>query len=244
MTVSKNNSKSTPDKPRKSRKEQAADTRRRLKMATRKLLEEVGYRQMRIADIAREAGVAAGLCYHYFPDLKSITCEVLADFMDDMTTDARQSLHGDDLVHTLRGQYLVLIEYFRRSPGLVQCMLQVSDEIPEFGDIWEQTNRRWTRSFARFLSRCMGESHPDPDTATLLAYSLGSMADALIHEFYIRKNSDLTTRIHSPEQLAELLVVLTYRAVFLRNPPADSVNQALLSGLHPATPPDSGTAPA
>ena len=55
--------------------------RARLKEATGRVLERVGYRQMRVADVTREAGVATGLFHHYFPDLKTATIEVLRDFM-------------------------------------------------------------------------------------------------------------------------------------------------------------------
>lgn len=207
-----------PAKPRKSRKEQAAETKERLKLATLAILERVGYRQMRIVDIAKEAGVAVGLFYHYFPDIKSITCEVLSDFMSAMTVDARQSPRGDDLFQTLRAQYLILVRHFDKHPGLMRCMIQVSDEIPEFGEIWEQANRKWTNSFARYLEKCMGGKRPSADVAVLMAYSLGSMADAMMYEYYVRKNPDLLSRVKSQEHLAKILAALTYRAVFLKNP--------------------------
>ncbi len=208
------------EKPRKSRKEQAAETRERLKDAALVLLERVGYRQMRIVDVAKEASVAVGLFYHYFPDLKAITCEVLADFMNGMTVDARTSPKGDDLYLTLRTQFLVLIRHFDKHAGLMRCMIQVSDEIPEFGEIWEQVNRKWTNSFARYLDSAMGDNGPNADTEVLMAYSLGSMADSMIYEYYVRKNPDLVNRIRSPEHLASLMASLTYRAVFLKDPPA------------------------
>ncbi len=52
-----------------------------LKEAATRVLERVGYRQMRVSDVTGEAGVATGLFYHYFPDLKALTIEVLGDFM-------------------------------------------------------------------------------------------------------------------------------------------------------------------
>ena len=63
---------------RSARGEQA---RARLKEAAARVLERVGYRQMRVVDVTREAGVASGLFYHFFPDLKTLTIEVLQDFM-------------------------------------------------------------------------------------------------------------------------------------------------------------------
>ena len=51
-----------------------------LKAACLRVLERQGYHKMRIADVTQEAGVAQGLFYHYFKDLKSLTLEVLTDF--------------------------------------------------------------------------------------------------------------------------------------------------------------------
>jgi TetR/AcrR family transcriptional regulator, ethionamide resistance regulator len=204
-----------------SRKEQAVQTRLKLKEATAALLERVGYRRMRIADVAAEAGVAVGLFYHYFPDIKAITCEVLSDFMNDMTLAARNIPRGDDLFDTLRAQYRLLIDHFERHPGLMRCMIQVSDEVPEFGEIWKSSNRQWTNSFARYLADQIGPHAPDEDTVVLMAYCLGSMSDGLMHEYYVQRNPDLISRVKSKNELAEILAALTYRAVFLADAPAE-----------------------
>jgi AcrR family transcriptional regulator len=208
----------------KSRKEQALETRANLKEATKTVLGRIGYRQMRIADVTKEAGVAVGLFYHYFPDLKAVTCEVLSDFMGEMTEQARQVPSTSDFFETLREQYKILIGHFEQHPGLMRCMIQASDEIPEFGEIWKAANRQWTRSFARYLADCLGLAQPDPDTTMLMAYCLGSMSDGVMHEYYVQQNPDLVSRIRSKDELAEILATLTYRAVFLANPPTEKLS--------------------
>lgn len=215
--------------PRIGRKEQAAMTKVRLKDATRTLLERVGYRQLRVADIAREAGVAVGLFYHYYPDIKTTTCEILSDFMAQMTEAARAAPRTEDLFDTLCAQFEVLIHHFEQQPGLMRCMIQVSDEIPEFGAIWERSNRQWTRSFARYLAERMGQGmggdaagQPKPGTMLLVAYCLGSISDGVLHECYVQRNPDLTGSIRSTRDLAEMMATLIYRAVFLQNPPGVS----------------------
>ena len=44
--------------------------RAKLKRAAMTVMEKTGYHGMRISDVTTEAGVAAGLFYHYFNDLK------------------------------------------------------------------------------------------------------------------------------------------------------------------------------
>jgi hypothetical protein len=56
-----------------------------IKQAVAAVLERVGYRAMKVTDVAAEAGIAVGLFYHYFPDLCAATCEVLTDLVDDLS---------------------------------------------------------------------------------------------------------------------------------------------------------------
>ena len=53
--------------------------RAKLKAAALVVMQQVGFHKMRITDVTQEAGVASGLFYHYFDDLKSLTLEVLGD---------------------------------------------------------------------------------------------------------------------------------------------------------------------
>src|SRR5690554_4359452 len=65
----------------KTKSAKGEQARNNLKQAALLVLERVGYHKMRISDVTAEAGVATGLFYHYFSDLKSLTIEVLSDFV-------------------------------------------------------------------------------------------------------------------------------------------------------------------
>ena len=104
--------------------------RARLKEATGRVLERVGYRQMRVADVTREAGVATGLFHHYFPDLKTATIEVLRDFMtrfEDLESIERGVVKGDWFGRSLAHNRLV-VQSFARNPGIMRCMVQVGEQ--------------------------------------------------------------------------------------------------------------------
>ena len=61
------------------RKKAALETRRRLLVAARKILEKQDFADVTVADIAREAGVAVGSFYVYFKR-KEVIVEVLGDY--------------------------------------------------------------------------------------------------------------------------------------------------------------------
>jgi AcrR family transcriptional regulator len=62
---------------KKTRQQQAAETRRKLLASARKLFANYGFSGTRVRAINREAGMADGLLYHYFPGGKREMLEVL-----------------------------------------------------------------------------------------------------------------------------------------------------------------------
>ena len=64
--------------------ERGLRSRERLKRAARDVLNERGYRKIRTQDVTERAGVASGLFYHYFRDLREVVAEVSNSTADDM----------------------------------------------------------------------------------------------------------------------------------------------------------------
>tara|TARA_Y100000590_G_scaffold34486_1_gene37632 strand:- start:159 stop:797 length:639 start_codon:yes stop_codon:yes gene_type:complete len=54
-------------------------TRQRLLDATRRLLDTVAYRDLKVVDIAREAGTSPATFYQYFPDVETATLALAGD---------------------------------------------------------------------------------------------------------------------------------------------------------------------
>src|SRR5271154_1711460 len=53
----------------------------RLKAGAAKMLNDLPYQNLRVADIVKAAGVSHGLFYHYFGDKQGITLDVLGDMI-------------------------------------------------------------------------------------------------------------------------------------------------------------------
>ena len=62
-------------------------SRERLKGAARELLNEQGFRSLRVQDVTERAGVATGLFYRYFHDLREIVAEISRDFFAELLPD-------------------------------------------------------------------------------------------------------------------------------------------------------------
>jgi len=192
-----------------------------IKVAARSVLERVGYHAMKVTDVATEAGVATGLFYHYFPDLETVTCEVLSDYLDELS--ATPHPEPQDRFDVIFIPTLVWAKAYQDHPGLMRCLVQLADEVPEFRALWNMHNSTWTRRIAKSIARRLPVSRLNEDFSLSIAYSLGSMVDGLINEVYVHRNADLRKLLKSPREAAELLSAIWYRALYLENPPASKL---------------------
>lgn len=202
----------------------AMKRRAAIKQAVSAVLERVGYRAMKVADVAAEAGIAVGLFYHYFPDLRAATCEVLADMIDDISARLDELPKPEDRYQAVYRPTLLWATTYEQHPGLMRCLVQVADEVPEFSALWLRANDAWTRRIARSLLRRFPESGLGERMSLSIAYALGSMIDGLLNEIYVHRNDELRRLLKTPAHSAELLATIWYRALYLENPPvADPV---------------------
>ncbi|MEQ1784202.1 MAG: TetR/AcrR family transcriptional regulator, partial [Hyphomonadaceae bacterium] len=106
-------------------------TRDRIRLATIELLNNVGYVDLKVSDICRRAKITAPVLYLYFdgkePLVRDVLTEFLSDFMSRSTSSTARSPYQaiyDANLHWLRAA--------RSNAGLMKCMLQFSDQAPEF----------------------------------------------------------------------------------------------------------------
>lgn len=199
-----------------------------IKAAARNVLERVGYHAMKVTDVATEVGVAVGLFYHYFPDLKSVTCEVLSDFLDELS--ATEHPKPEDRFDAIFIPTLIWANAYEEHPGLMRCLVQVADEVPEFRALWNKHSATWNRRIAKNIARRFPEGQLSEKFSLSIAYALGSMVDGLINEIYVHRNNDLSKLLKSPREIAELLSAIWYRALYMENPPAGKLT--LTAPLH------------
>jgi len=189
-----------------------------IKAATRSVLERVGYHAMKVTDVATEAGVAAGLFYHYFSDLETVTREVLSDYLEELATTPHPE--PQDRFDVIFIPTLVWAKAYKEHPGLMRCLVQVADEVPEFRALWNEHNATWSRRIAKSIARRLPAGPANENFSLSIAYALGAMVDGLVTEVYVHRNGDLRKLLKSPREAAELLSAIWYRALYLENPPA------------------------
>lgn len=158
-------------------------TRERLKIATAKALEQKSYHAMRVADITEQAQVAEGLFYTYFKDKTEATRVVLAGLLGEFferhspPTGAQVPFEAISLTNRK------WTSLYRANAGLIRCVFQLADQMPEFADLNQRTNRRWYERVARSVTRRRKDT--GSDIALLAVYFLGSMMDEIARKLII-----------------------------------------------------------
>lgn len=197
-----------------------------LKAAALRVLEREGYHKMRIADVTTEAGVAQGLFYHYFTDLKSLTREVLTDFAMASNDPGEVEKHvpRGDWYARIYAHNLVVVRSYARRPGVMRCLLQLGDEDPEFSSLLRENYRDQLMWLVDLMPGLFPDVQFRQDQALLTVYALAGIGEGLLREYFINGSKTLRAADLTVEQFAELLSIMFYRALFLDNPEEQQLN--------------------
>jgi len=197
-----------------------------LKAAALRVLEREGYHKMRIADVTREAGVAQGLFYHYFKDLKSLTVEVLTDYAmaSNDPVEVEKDVPRGDWYARIYAHNLVIVRSYAKRPGVMRCMLQLADEDSEFSGMLRENYRNQLMWLVDLMPGMFPQVKFEKHQALMVVYSLAGIGEGLLREYFIYESKTLRAARLSIEQFAELLTTMYYRALFLKNPDSDQLN--------------------
>lgn len=210
-------------------------TRDRLKLAAVEVLGEVGYRRLRVSDICERAEISPAAFYLYFKNKKEITVEVLTEFLDALSKSARtpegQTLSIYEAIYHTNMSWITAV---RANAGLMRCLLQLSDETPEFKRLNERSGHEWFAHVTRGLLRRLPEAQIDENAVLLAVYALGGMMDEISRRLLVARDPQLKTLVSeaapTDAAFAEFLSILWYRALFCAEPPEakSSVGSKLL----------------
>lgn len=195
-------------------------SRERLKRAASEVLNEKGYRNIRLQDVTERAGVASGLFYHYFRDLREVVAEVSSDFFDALVEDTKSLADYHEPYDWIFQNHRNVVERFARNPGILACLFGLSGDYEEFDKIWKQNAHVWNLQVADFLQKTAGFP---AENAKRLAFVLGATTEGVIYQALIRHTEDLFEFGEQPEDIAEVIAVMWHRTIFLRDPPAEKL---------------------
>ena len=198
-------------------------SREALKRAARDVLNKKGFLSLRVQDITESANVANGLFYRYFRDLREIVAEVAQDVFEELLRS-----EGDSVASTHPFQWIFdkvhrVVQSFASNPGVLGCMFGFAGNYDEFDRLWKENAHKWNLDVAQFLNHEAGYA---PARAHSMGFLLGAITEGVIYQAFIRHSEDLVGLGRRPRDIAELLAVVWYRAIFLADPPGDQLSGA------------------
>jgi len=173
--------------PARSRTEDAKLARRAaILAAARRVLARRGLRGTTVGDIAREAEVAVGTLYLYFPS-KGAVFAALQDLLFD-TIDAavrNAALPADDMPTATRARIRAAFDACWRNRDLLRLILLNTDPRSMMARRLHQASRRRSQPLAQMLRAGMKGGTVRRDDPDLLARMINGLVSYAIHECYV-----------------------------------------------------------
>lgn len=202
-----------------------ANSRERLKEAAARVLERIGYRAMRLNDIAAEADVNVSLFYHYFSSKAEITSEILRDLIERLAGGIPRHRGEEDAFGVIVDANRALIKLYSGTPGLMRCLSHFDEEEAEFSKLYREVSLEWNRKVARDIAKRFARAEMAEGHRLMIAYALGGMVDAFLFEMYVDRNELMLNEFDGDDDVARFLAILWYRTLHLANPPEDELGK-------------------
>ncbi len=205
------------------RTKKGSKAREKIKAAALVLFETHSYKELRVVDITKEAGVATGLFYHYFKDLPSLAQEVLEGFVGKLAEAEaiEEGIAKGDWYARIYAYNSVAVNGYASHPGLMRSLFQLADDNAEFSSMLRNNFVEQLMWLVDVMPHLFPEAELNQQQRLLVIYSLAASSEVLLRDYFVNQVNALSEQELNAEQLTELLSVMFYRGLFLENPPAD-----------------------
>jgi AcrR family transcriptional regulator len=192
-------------------------TRQRLRIAAAEALEAEGFQGVKVSDICARADVAQGTFYVYFRDKVEIAVDVLIGFVDWLYEFVRDASRGKDDFESIRLSNLLFIRICSANRGLMRCHVQMLSQEPAFAAVWLPRHREWLERLGRSIERRTGGRLAGRQ-ALAVATALEGMVCNHLYATIVTRNELAGDDGTRAGEMAEMLAILWYRAVYARDP--------------------------
>lgn len=197
-------------------------TRDRLRLCTIELLNEIGYRDLKLSDICERAKTSPPVLYLYFPSKEALVHDILIEFLQEFM-DRASSSKSHTPYEAMYSANLQWIRLARSNAGLMRCLLQFSEEQRDFAELFARKSAEWnTRITSAIVHRFPGAQR-DEAQIEMIVHALSGMMDEITRRLFAENDERLATIVATvapnDEALAEVLATMWHRALYCADPP-------------------------
>ena len=161
--------------------------------AARKVFEELGFLDTRVADIVAAADVAQGTFYTYFDSKEAVFAEVAQQVIDAMMDELHSEYIADlEPVERIRRAMVRFIDAFRPNAWIIGLIEQVGTFTPEMRQLRLTLRQSFVDRSALGIRRMQEDGIADPGVdPVMFAEVLGAMVDQTCYNwFFLGKEFD------------------------------------------------------
>lgn len=185
-------------------------TRGRLLESGRAVLEEKGYFDTTVGEIAAGSDVALGSFYHYFPNKDRLFLLLLEDLVERLYASTAGSWRKDDTPGSLVESTRRYLRTYYENRLLISALLEMSAAVPECAEVWWDLRSRVHDRMEQYLRGLPGLPR---GSSRLYASALASMVEQFAFHWYV-EGARLRREIPSADEAAEVLSTIWYRAIY------------------------------
>lgn len=186
--------------------------------AARRLIGSMGYRQVTVDDVRKEAGVSRATFYFYFKNMRHLFIEMARSVMDDLYEVAGRHYPDRDEYTRIILANAAYLEVWRREAKIMGEFFALSLVDEEVRETYAGYRVAFEARIAGRLGRLMEHGRIPATDAALLAATLSSMVEFFAFRFFVTEEA-ISAEHYRFSDAVQVLSESWYRAVYGKLPP-------------------------
>lgn len=164
----------------------AAEKKKLIIQASIKVIAKNGYQRSRISDIVKEAGIAHGLFYHYFPSKEDLLIGIFTNSWETMINYIKKiNTNTQDIYEKIEKVIYFIVKSFEQNPDLMKILIM---DVPRLEKFYLDSPQRLYHKFFDEVALIINQGQKkglvrkDVDS-DVLAFVLHGSVDSIIRQY-------------------------------------------------------------
>lgn len=215
-------------KPAAKRRVAKGERTRRLLMDTAlEMLNDRGYHDLKVTEVAQRSGLSAGVFYIYFKDKTELIIAIFDELLSQglgVIFEERAPEEPFLAILQINRRYISLLT---QQNGTNRAIFQILDQLPEARETWRKSNSKVAHRIAAGVERRSPGSIAGSEARFFSAYAAQAMLDTVLLNAISFRDPDVQDISKDIERFAQAVSVLWYRMLYGRSPAAEHCPLAL-----------------